>query len=326
MASFEKRAQKYRLPLASDKKTPWQRFWIRFKHNWQLHLMILIPVAWIICFHYIPMYGIQVAFRDYSYTYGMFGSEWIGFIKFAKFFGNFKWSTYLLNTLSISVYSLFAGFPVPILLALIIHVNEHKVLKKLTQNVSYVPHFISTVVMVGILNRIFDQYTGLLANILQMFGSTARPNILGSAGAFRHLYVWSGIWQSMGWSTIIYIAALSAVSDELHEAARIDGANRWKRIWHVDLPAIFPVISIQLILRFGHIMSVGYEKVYLMQNTLNITVSEIISTHVYKAGLQSADFSYGTAVGLMNAVINTTLVILVNWITNKVSDGEAGLF
>lgn len=326
MASFEKKMQTYSLIVASGKKKGLDLFLTRFKKNWQLHVMMILPVVWIIMFHYIPMYGMQIAFREYSNVYGMAGSEYVGFFKLMRFFGNYKWSSYVWNTLSISLYSLVAGFPTPIILALIIHVNDRKILKKVTQNISYIPHFISTVVMVGILMRVFDQYTGILATFYRLFGSVERPNIMANMGAFRHLYVWSGIWQSVGWSTILYIASLSAVSEELHEAARIDGANRLKRIWHVDLPAIIPVISIRLILRFGHIMSVGYEKVYLMQNGINLPVSEIISTHVYKAGIMSADLSYGAAVGLMNTVINTTLVVLVNWITTKLSDGEGGLF
>ena len=326
MAKLERKMQQYSLVLTSNRKKGWDLFWTRFKKNWQLHVMMILPVVWIIMFHYIPIYGIQIAFREYSNYYGMWGSEYVGFLKLAKFFGNYKWSSYVVNTLSISLYSLVAGFPTPIILALIIHVNDRKILKKITQNVSYIPHFISTVVMVGILIRIFDQYTGLLASFNRLLGITDRPNLMANVDAFRHIYVWSGIWQGMGWSTILYIASLSAVSEELHEAARIDGANRLKRVWHVDIPAILPVISIQLILRFGHIMSVGYEKVYLIHNSVNLPVSEIISIHVCKRGIQDGDLSYGAAVGLMNTFINTTLVVLVNWITTKLTDGEGGLF
>lgn len=300
--------------------------WIKFKQTWQLHLMLLLPVAYVILFHYVPMYGLQIAFKNYRARAGIWGSEWVGLKNFKEFFAYYKWKQLVTNTLGISIYSLLAGFPIPVILALIIHVNDHKVLKKITQNVAYIPHFISTVVMVGILNQVFNPVTGIYGYINKALGVVNYVDIRSSASAFRHLYVWSGIWQGMGWSTIIYVAALSAVSPELHEAAKIDGASRWKRVLHVDIPTILPTVSIMLILRSGNIMSVGYEKVYLMQNSLNISRSEVISTYVYKYGLAKNKLSYGTAVSLMNSVINTAMVILVNFLANKFSDGEAGLF
>lgn len=301
-------------------------FWVHFKRDWQLHLMMLLPIVWTIMFHYVPMYGIQIAFRDYKARAGIWGSEWVGFANFARFFSYYRWSNLLINTLSISVYALIVGFPIPVVLALIIHSNEVKGLKYLAQNVSYIPHFISVVVMVGILFQVFNPVSGLWGHIQKLFGIVDYSDIRLNPTAFRHLYVWSGIWQSMGWSTIIYIASLSAVSMELHEAARIDGANRFQRVLNVDIPTILPTVSIMLILRFGHVMSVGYEKVYLMQNSLNITVSEVISTYVYKYGIGKNQLSYGAAIGLMNSAISTVLVVLVNWITKKLSDGEGGLF
>lgn len=317
------------MPL--NQKTGFAAFAANFKRNWQLHLMILLPLVWVIIFSYVPMYGIQIAFRNYRARAGILGSEWVGLENFQKFFSYYRWSLLLKNTLAISVYSLCAGFPIPIILALIIHVNEHPILKKVTQNVSYLPHFISVVIMVGILNQVFNPIGGLWGNIqrklVEWFGITPNyADIRSKADAFRHLYVWSGIWQTMGWSTILYIAALSAVSMELHEAARIDGATRWKRVLHVDIPTILPTVVIMLILRFGSIMSVGHEKVYLMQNSLNIDKSEVISTYVYKYGIGKNNMSYGTAIGLMNSVINCALVCIVNWIANIISDGEAGLF
>ena len=212
-----------------------------------------------------------------------------------------------------------------IILALMLHVNEHPVLKKITQNISYIPHFISVVVMVGILNQLLDPFSGLWGTICQAFNVQA-PDIMVVPEAFIHLYVWSGVWQNMGWNTIIYLSALSAVSPELHEAAKLDGASRFKRVIHVDIPAITPMIALMLILRFGSVMSVGHEKVYLMQNSLNLKYSEVISTYVYKYGIGKNDLSYGTAVGLMNSIINVSMLLLVNWIANKVSDGEAGMF
>lgn len=308
------------------RRTPFQKFCINFVKNWQLHLLILIPVIYMLLFHYIPLYGLQIAFRDYRAKAGVVGSDWVGLGQFMDFFRNYKWSQYVWNTFRIAVYNILASFPVPIILALIIHVNENKTLKKLTQNVSYVPHFISVVVLVGIMNRIFDPHTGLIKSICNMIGVLKAPDILGNPEMFDHVYVWSGVWQTMGWSAIIYLSSLSSVSPELHEAARIDGASRFKRVIHVDIPAIMPMICIQLILRMGSVLNVGYEKIYLMQNDVNLDRSEVISTYVYRYGLGKNDLSYGSAVGLMNSVVGTSMVILVNWITNKLSDGEAGLF
>lgn len=300
--------------------------WNKFKQSWQLQLMLLLPVAYMLIFHYIPMYGLQIAFKNYRARAGIWGSEWVGLKNFKEFFAYYKWKQLVTNTLGISFYAILAGFPIPVILALIIHVNDHKVLKKITQNVAYIPHFISVVVMVGILNQVFNPVTGIYGYINRLLGVVNYVDIRSSAAAFRHLYVWSGVWQGMGWGTIIYVAALGAVSPELHEAAKIDGASRWKRVLHVDIPTILPTVSIMLILRSGSIMSVGYEKVYLMQNSLNISKSEVISTYVYKYGLAKNKLSYGTAVSLMNSVINTAMIVLVNFLANKFSDGEAGLF
>lgn len=308
------------------KKTPWQRFWVNFKGSWQLHLMLFLPLVYILIFYYAPMFGLQIAFRDYRSRAGMFDSEWVGLSQFQTFFANYKWSEYVLNTLYLSLYSIVAGFPMPIILALFINANNNKVLKKLTQNVSYVPHFISVVVLVGVLNRVLDPFTGLWGTISKQLGVLEITDIRTNPDSFRHLFVWSGVWQQMGWGAILYVSALSAVSPELHEAARIDGASRFRRMLTVDIPAIMPTICIMLIMRMGSILNVGYEKVYLMQNTLNIVNSEIISTYVYKYGLAKNELSYGAAVGMMNSVVGTAMVVLVNWITNKLSDGEAGLF
>ena len=207
-----------------------------------------------------------------------------------------------------------------------LHVNESKSLVKLTQNISYVPHFISTIILVGILNQIFNPFSGLWASLQQLLGLSFTSDIRADPDAFIHLYVWSGVWQNMGWDTIIYVSALSAVSQELHEAARLDGASRWKRVLHVDLPAILPTIAIMLIMRLGGVMSVGYEKAYLMQNGLNLMKSEVISTYVYKIGLGKNNMSYGTAVGLMNSVINTVMVLIANKVTKKMTDDEISLF
>jgi putative aldouronate transport system permease protein len=314
--------------LANRRKTPLQRFLTSFKKNWQLHLMMLLPLAYILIFNYGPMYGLQIAFRDFRIRRGIWGSEWVGLEHFYDFFGNIRWKQIVGNTLRLSLYSIVAGFPVPIILALILHINKNGPLKKFTQNVSYIPHFISTVVMVMILDQIFSPYNGLVAAVnnqfgIRLFGGT---NVMEDPDTFDHVFVWSDVWQSMGWGAIMYVAALSGVSPELHEAAKIDGASRFRRIFAVDLPAIMPTICIMLIMRFGSVMSVGYEKIYLMYGDLNATRAQVISLYVYKQGLQENNLSFATAVGLMNSVINTVLIVTVNWITNKISDGEQGLF
>lgn len=302
------------------------KFWRNFKKNWQLHLMILVPFVYLFIFHYVPMYGIQIAFKQYSPRRGIMGSEWVGLDNYKEFFGYYKWPNLVVNTLALSLYSIFAGFPIPIVLALILHVHTGKVLKKVAQNVSYMPHFISLVVMVGILNTALNPVSGFIGYINKHLGTIAYEDVRGSKEAFRHLYIWSDIWQNTGWSTIIYVSALSAVPNELHEAAKLDGASRLRRVWSVDLPTILPTVAIMLIMRFGSVMSVGYQKAYLMQNNMNIDVSEIISTYVYKQGIRSGNMSLGTAVGLMNSGINLILVLLVNWVTNLLTDNEMGLF
>ena len=241
-------------------KTPWQRFVLNFRKNWQLHLMMLLPLAYILLFNYGPMYGIQIAFREYRPRKGIWGSEWVGLYQFERFFSNRKWFFYLRNTLTISLYQIAAGFPIPIILALILHISEKKVLKKVVQNVSYIPHFISVVILVGILNQVFSPYSGIYGAICRVLGILQPEDIRNSQDSFYHLYVWSGVWQQMGWQAIMYVAALSGVSQELHEAAKIDGASRWKRVLHVDLPAIMPTVCMMLILRFGSIVSVGHER------------------------------------------------------------------
>ena len=314
-------------PLAVKQMSSWQQFLIRVRKNWQLHLLAFLPILYIIIFYYVPMYGLQIAFRDFKPRAGIWGSEWVGLKHFITFFKAYNFTQIISNTLLISLYNIFVGFPIPIILALMLHVSERKILKKVTQNVSYMPHFISTVVLVGIINQILNPVCGVVGTFYHMFGGIGvAPDIRASAGAFRHLFVWSGVWQQMGWSTIIYVAALSGVSSELHEAAELDGASRWKRVLNVDLPAILPTVSIMLILRFGSVMSVGYEKVYLMQNDLNLSTSEVISTYVYKTGLGKMQMSYGTAIDLFNSIINTTMLLTVNTITRKLTSGEQGLF
>lgn len=300
-----------------------------FKRCWQLHLFMLLGVAYILIFAYYPMFGVQIAFKDYSAAQGIWGSPWVGFKHFTKFFTSPYFERTITNTLKISIYSLVVGFPLPVLFALFLNVMRNLRLKKFIQTVTYIPHFISTVVLVGMLFQLLSPVTGLYGNIYHLFGGDGYPSdLLGKKDAFIHLYVWSGVWQQMGWSSIIYLAALSSVSPELHEAATIDGATRLQRVWHVDLPAILPTVAIMLIMRSGSIMSVGFEKTYLMQNSVNIAASEVISTFVYKQGLGKGvrGFSYGSAVGLFNSVINFIMLVSVNYITKKLSSNSASLW
>lgn len=307
-------------------KTGIRRFWLNFKRNWQLHLMMLIPFLYLAIFHYLPMYGMQISFKEYSPRLGIPGSEWVGLENLKDFFGYYQWTNLVVNTLALSLYSIFAGFPIPIILALVLHVNTNKVLKKVAQNVSYVPHFISLVVMIGILFTTLHPVAGMLGGIYRLLGVENPIDVRYAKQTFRHLYVWSGIWQSMGWSSILYVSALSGVPEELHEAAKLDGASRLRRVWAIDIPTILPTICIMLIMRCGSLLSVGYQKAYLMQSPVNKDVSEIISTYVYNNGLKKNQMSFGTAVGLMNSLISVTMLTIVNWITNKLSDHEMGLW
>lgn len=308
-------------------RSNFQMFLVRFRKNWQLHLLAFLPIAWLILFDFGPAYGLQIAFREYKPRAGIWGSEWVGLWQIVKFLNAHNFGKLLWNTLVISVYESFIVFPIPIMLALILHINEHPVLKKVTQNISYMPHFISVVVLIGIINQILNPVSGAVGNIYRAFGGVGvAPDIRASATAFRHLYVWSGVWQNMGWNTILYVATLSNVSKELHEAAELDGASRFKRVLYVDLPVLIPIVSIRLILRAGGMLSVGFQKVYLMQNDLNLSTSEVISTYVYKTGLGKMQMSYGSAIGLFNSVVNTTVLVTVNTIVSKLTNGEQGFF
>lgn len=299
-----------------------------FRRDWQLHLLLLLPVLYLIIFHYVPMYGAQIAFRDYRPKLGITGSEWVGLKWFKKFLTNYNFQQILSNTVIVSLYDILVGFPLPILLALLLNTIKSEKFKKFTQSVTYIPHFISVVVLVAMFNQIFSPMNGLYGTLYRLLGGAGYPRDFRTvAESFRHIYVWTGVWQDLGWNTIIYTAALSAVSQEHHEAAQIDGATRLQRIWHVDIPAILPTICIMLILRCGSVMTVGFEKTYLMQSNLNMTTSEVISTYVYKVGMgKSSDFSYGAAVGLFNSVVNCFFLVLVNWISKKISDREVSLF
>ena len=289
------------------------------RKNIGLYALILIPLVYLILFKYWPMYGVQIAFRDYSPVRSVWGSPWVGLKYVRKFLTNYQFGNIIRNTLTISLYSL-ATFPLPILFALMLNYARPPRFVRFVQMVSYAPHFISTVVMVGIILQFFDLKNGLLNSLIRALGGDA-INFMGKPEYFYSIYIWTGVWQGIGYGSIIYISALSGVSPELHEAAIVDGANIVRRIWHIDLPCILPTVSILLIMRCGSILNVDFEKVYLMQNNLNRNVSEIISTYTYKQGLASTipQYSYASAIGLFTSLINVVLLLTVNKITGKLS-------
>lgn len=291
----------------------------RMSRQWQLYVFLLVPVALVIIFSYIPMYGVTLAFKTYRAKLGILGSPWAGMKYFNQFFNSPNFSMLLRNTLTLSFYSLIFSFPAPIILALCLNEIRQKWFKKTVQLVTYAPFFISTVVLVGMLIRLTNVRSGFIPQIMQFLGM--KPvDLMSIPSMFRPLYVLSGIWQGMGYSAVIYIAALSNADPALYEAAIIDGASRMQKIIHIDIPTIMPTITLLLIMSVGNIMSIGAEKVYLMQNDLNQVQSEIISTYVYKIGLISGQFSLSTAVGVFNSVINFLLLFIVNKIAQKVSD------
>ena len=295
----------------------------RYKRHWQLFVFLIIPVAYVIIFAYWPMFGLQIAFKKFNIMQGIWGSPWVGFKNFIKFFNAYQFQAVIVNTLTLSLYALVAAFPFPIVFALVLNVVEHNKLKKAVQTITYMPHFISVVVLVGMMMQIFHPMIGLFGKAYQALTGNSAPDLFAKPAAFKHLYVWSGVWQGFGYNSIIYIAALTNVSSELHEAAEVDGASRFQRVIHIDFPTLVPTIIIMLILRMGHIMSIGFEKTYLMQNSLNLAASEIISTFVYKKGLGagvSNDYSYSTAIGMFNSVVNLTLITTVNMISRRVSE------
>ncbi len=290
-----------------------------FKRNYELYLLSLPALIYFIIFQYGPMYGVQIAFKNFMASQGIWGSPWVGFEHFQRFFRGYHFWRLIGNTLGISAYELILGFPAPIILALLLNEVRHKRFKRTVQMVSYAPHFISTVVMVGILSVFLSPNTGLVNQLLKGFGLDP-VHFLSKPEWFKTTYVFSGIWQSMGWGSVIYFAALSGIDPQLHEAAIVDGATKVQRIYHIDIPGIMPTAIILLILNVGRIMSVGFEKVFLMQNPLNMRSSDVISTYVYRVGLLGAEYSFASAVGLFNAVINFTILITVNWIAKRVSE------
>lgn len=307
--------------IVRDKQKHLWWFMLRkdIKKNWILYLMILPVLLYFIIYHYWPMYGIQLAFKDYNAKAGIWGSEWVGLDHFRRFFSAYNFKNLILNTLEISLYTLLVGFPIPIIFALLLNYLRSRRLKKTIQMVSYAPHFISTVVICGMFSIFMNVNTGIFNTLRGLVGLEA-VDFLGKPEWFKSIYVWSGVWQSMGWNSIIYISALTGVDYEMHEAAIVDGATKIQRMIHIDLPSIRPTIIMLLILQFGSLMNVGFEKVYLLQNSLNKSAASVISTYVYEVGLLKSDYGYSTAVGLFNTLINVALLMTANTVCKKLSD------
>ena len=287
----------------------------RLVENWQLYLLLLIPVVITIVYKYGPMYGIQIAFRDFTASRGIWGSEWVGFEWFERFFSSPNCGRMIVNTVLISLYSLLWSFPVPIILALALNQLRFHKLKRVVQTVLYAPHFISTMIICGML-RIFLSPSGGLINLL--LGTSI--DFINQSSMFRTIYIASGIWQEAGWGTIIYLATLSSVDTSLYEAAKVDGASVFQRILHIDLPALVPMAVLQLILSASNLMNVGFEKIFLLQTDLNKPVSDTIAVYVYEQGILGAEYSYSTAIGLFNTAVNIVLLIVVSRIAKKASD------
>ena len=300
---------------AKDKKVRTLR---TARNTWQLWVMVAPAIIILIIFNYVPMYGVQLAFRKFSFKLGLTGGEWVGLTYFKQFFSSSLCSTTIINTLRIAIASILFGFPAPILLALLFNQIARERFKKVMQTVVYLPHFISTVVMVSMLMILLSPNRGLIGRVLSQFGIT--NGLMGSSDTFVGVYVGSDIWQHCGWSSIIYMAALSSIDTALYDAAKVDGVNRLQMVWYIDIPSILPTIMILFILQMGHVLNVGFEKVYLMQNDLNLSVSEVISTYVYKIGLVQSQFSFSAAVNLFNTLINFLFIILTNTVVKKLSD------
>jgi putative aldouronate transport system permease protein len=294
---------------------------VLIKRNWQLYILFAIPLAWFIIFRYWPMLGVQIAFRDFLPGNTIWNARWIGLKNFRRFFNHYLFFVLIRNTITLTLYYLVVGFPIPIIFALALNATYRTGMKKAVQYITYMPHFISTVVMVGLMMQLMNPRLGVINNIIALFGGK-RTDFMAEPGLFSSVYVWSGVWQRFGWNSIIYLAALSGISPELHESAMIDGANRFRRILYVDIPGILPTIIVLLILNCGQLMTVGFEKIFLMQNSLNLSVSQVISTYVYTVGLRSMppEFSYGTAIDLFNSVINLILIVSVNSLAKKFSE------
>lgn len=289
--------------------------WRKLKINWQLYLLLAPGLIYFLVFKYYPMYGLQIAFKNFRAVDGIFGSKWIGFEHFKRFFNSYYFWDLIKNTLGINLYAL-ALFPISIIVALSLNELRDGKFKKIAQTITYAPHFISVVVLVGMIIAFLDPATGIVNNFLQFLGYEP-ISFMTEPRWFKSIYVWSNEWQNLGWGAIIYLAALAGVDPQLYEAAKMDGATRLQQIWHINIPSILPTIIILLILNMGSLMSIGFEKILLMQNPLNLESSQVIQTYVYEAGLLHGQYSYSTAVGLFNSIINFLVLISFNRIAKR---------
>ncbi|MFC7622125.1 ABC transporter permease [Microlunatus sp. GCM10028923] len=292
----------------------------RMARCWQLYLMLVPTLVYVVIFLYGPLYGLQIAFKNYSVARGILGSPWVGLKYFEQFVTSYQFWPVIKNTLILNGYELIALFPLPIVLSLCLNAVRSRGYSRAVQLITYAPHFISTVVVVGIMFMILSPQSGLVNQAVQLFGGEP-IDFMSEPGFFRHLYVWSGAWQTLGWSAIIYLAALAGIDPQLHEAARMDGANILRRMWHIDLPGIMPVAITLLVLNMGSMLSSGFEKVLLMQNPLNLEVSQVIDTYVYEIGLNSAipQFSYASAIGLFKSVIALVMLVGANYLARRIA-------
>jgi len=306
-------------PTARKNNSLWKVAQRSLRRHWQLYLIMVPGLLYFVVFKYIPMVNAVIAFKDYNVVAGIWGSEWVGLKHFAMFFNNPVFWTLLKNTLVLSVYALLVGFPIPIMLAIALNEVRDGLFKRSVQLVTYAPYFISTVVMVSMIMLLLAPRLGVVNQGMQALGLPT-TNLLGRPDAFSSIYVWSGVWQNTGYAAIVYLAALAGIDPTLYEAAKVDGATRLQKIINIDLPGIMPVAVIILILTVGSLLAIGFEKVYLLQNPLNLGASEIIPTYVYKIGLLNANYSFATAVGLFNSGINMLLLVLVNSWARRVSD------
>ena len=286
-----------------------------------LYLLMIPSIIIFALFTYYPMYGIVIAFKNFTPAEGIMGSSWAGLKYFKQYFNSYQFGLTIKNTIIISLYTIAVTFPLPVIMGLLVNQMKAQKFKKFFQVSTYLPHFISTVVMAGMLILFLSPSTGIIAKLVGMLGFKL-PNLMGSAKAFPHIYVWSEAWQHVGWDSILYIATLSSVDPTLYEAATMDGANKWHKMIHIDVPALLPTATIMFIMRMGSVMSIGFEKAYALQTDMNLPASEILSTYVYRIGLLNGDYGYSTAVGLFNSVVNVILLIFVNWVVKKLNDGE----
>ncbi len=288
------------------------------KRNWSLYLLITPVLIYFAIFIFWPMYGVIIAFKDFRPNLGIIGSEWVGFEHFIEFFTSLHFERTLRNTLTLSIYSILVNFPLPIALAIIMNDLRSRRFKRAAQTITYLPHFISMVVLCGMITVFFRNETGLVNILIQRLGAES-VDFLNNPASFPHLYVWTGVWQNLGWNTIIYMAALSGMDVQLLEAASIDGASKFQKIWHITLPYLMPTAVLLLILESGYVMSVGFEKVFLLQNDLNMETSDVISTLVYRKGITEYQFSFSAAVGLFNSVINCVILLIVNGVSKRLA-------